>query len=183
MNKSRIPGSALFGLILIAIGVLSIASSLGYMNFWDMFSQYWPVIIILLGLKAIVEERSNTFFGLILTGIGSMLLVDNLGYYIIPGLDFHELIIPFIVIIIGINFMLPKGKNEEQPQPTVTPVTPTPPVPPVPPTPPTPPTPPVPPTPDVDEPEASDATEEAEGNEKAEGEETETVDEKDVTVE
>lgn len=111
--RLKIPGSAIFGILLIAVGVVSLLSSLDYINSYDVIRMFWPAVIILFGVKAILDYRSNTFFGLILIAIGGMILIDNLGYSFLGKLSMSEMIIPMIVILIGLNFLLPKGKKDD----------------------------------------------------------------------
>lgn len=114
--KTKVSGSVVFGIVLIAVGVISLLSSLGYLDSYDIYRQFWPVILILFGIKAIIDYRSSTIFGLILVIVGGVLIVDHLGYEFLGRLEMREVIVPLIVILIGLNFILPKSKveNEEE---------------------------------------------------------------------
>lgn len=48
-----------FGLILILIGGISIASDVWDTNFGEIFSEYWPVLLILLGLHVLLKKDSR----------------------------------------------------------------------------------------------------------------------------
>ena len=113
-NRTRLPGSAIFGLILIAFGVISLMGELDYFNSWDIFSTYWPVILIAFGIKSMVDYRNSTGFGLILTAIGALFLIDNLNLMIFSGVNTEDLIIPVIIILIGLNFILPKRRRDDR---------------------------------------------------------------------
>jgi predicted membrane protein len=88
----------IIGLLIIAVGVIAILVNLGYkvdINLWD----YWPLILILIGLSRIFQppEYRNLWFGLAFTGVGLLLLLDN--FHIIHfG---HKLVWPIILILIG----------------------------------------------------------------------------------
>lgn len=114
MFKMRFPGSAVFGIILIAIGTISLLSGLGYVDSWDIFSTYWPLVVMLLGVKHMIDYKSSTTFGLILFVVGGLFMVDNLDYEILDQMDVYDMIIPIIIILIGLQFLLPKRKEEDE---------------------------------------------------------------------
>lgn len=51
--------NAIWGLILITIGVLFLLDNYGYVDTWQVMSTYWPVILILFGVK-LLFQRSRT---------------------------------------------------------------------------------------------------------------------------
>lgn len=112
MKKFRFPGSAVFGLILIAVGVISLLSGLEYFESWDIFSTFWPTIIILLGVKSLLDYRSSTTWGLILIAVGSLLQLDQLDIELFGTLEIKEMIIPVLIILIGLNFIIPRRKEK-----------------------------------------------------------------------
>jgi len=72
-------GRIFAGLLIILIGVLFLLGNLGKLDFWDMFSTYWPVILIFIGLWHLVVHESRTWgFGLILIAVGGFFLLNNL---------------------------------------------------------------------------------------------------------
>jgi len=112
MKKIKVPGSGIFGLILIIIGVISLLGELGYLDINMSFSVFWPVAIILIGVKLIVDYRSNTFFGIIVTVVGALFLLDNLEIFYFDNISIREIIVPIIIILVGLSFVLPKRKKE-----------------------------------------------------------------------
>ncbi len=48
------------GLILITIGVLFLLDNLGYANFGDLIHNFWPIILIIIGLSLLMR-RSETY--------------------------------------------------------------------------------------------------------------------------
>lgn len=114
MNKMKFSGSAVFGIILIAVGVVSLLSSMNYFDSWDIFSTYWPLIIILFGVKSLIDHRSSTLFGIVIIGVGSFLQLDELGLWYLGDIYVRELILPAMIILIGLYFILPKGNREDQ---------------------------------------------------------------------
>jgi predicted membrane protein len=87
-------GHQLVGIVLIAVGGLFILSNLGFLHVEDIW-EFWPVILIVIGLSNLAQWRARTFptAGVLLTGVGTAFLLRNLGIiqvnvwrYIWPGL-------------------------------------------------------------------------------------------------
>lgn len=108
MREMKFSGGALFGIVLITIGVISLLSGLNYFDSWYIFSNYWPLVIVLFGVKHMIDYRSSTMFGLILILIGAFLQLDRLNLWYFSDINVKELIIPVIIILIGLNFVFPK---------------------------------------------------------------------------
>lgn len=60
MEQPADSGKYTWGIILIIIGLLFLLENLGFLDFSDVISRYWPVLLILLGLKIILNRRSST---------------------------------------------------------------------------------------------------------------------------
>jgi len=114
MNRMRVSSSTIFGIILIAVGVISLLSSLGYVESWDLYSTFWPLILILLGVKHLVDYQSSNLFGLILILIGTLFQLDNLNIMYFKDLSVGEMMIPMIIILIGLSFIIPKGDESKK---------------------------------------------------------------------
>lgn len=87
-------GPQLVGILLIAVGGLFILSNLEIIHVEDIW-EFWPVILIVMGLSHLSQWRGRTFpvAGVLLTGVGAAFLLRNLGIiqvniwrYIWPGL-------------------------------------------------------------------------------------------------
>jgi len=93
-------------LILIAIGLIFLLSNMGVLKAttWELISQYWPVLLIILGLDNLL--RGEGFAGPLLTiGIGSLFLMANLE---IIALDIWQIILqfwPVVIIAIGLDII------------------------------------------------------------------------------
>lgn len=114
MNRMRVSSSTVFGIILIAVGAISLLSSLGYVESWDLYSTFWPLILILLGVKHLVDYQSSNLFGLILILIGTLFQLDNLNIMYFKELSVGEMMIPMIIILIGLSFIIPKGDGSKK---------------------------------------------------------------------
>lgn len=62
----------------------------------------WPVLLITIGLLAGIKSRFHNPGSFIMIMIGSIFLIDQS----IPGIDFHNYILPVILIGLGILFIL-----------------------------------------------------------------------------
>jgi hypothetical protein len=52
MAASKTNGALTAGLILIALGIIFLLENwYGVFSFWRLFAKYWPVILIIIGLK------------------------------------------------------------------------------------------------------------------------------------
>ncbi|MDF1618372.1 LiaF transmembrane domain-containing protein, partial [Petrocella sp. FN5] len=114
MKKMRVSSSTVFGIILIAVGIISLLSSLGYVESWDLYSTFWPLILILLGIKHLMDYQSSNLFGLILILIGTLFQLDNLDIKYLSNLSVGEMMIPMIIILIGLSFIIPKGEESKK---------------------------------------------------------------------
>jgi hypothetical protein len=99
-------GRFFFGGLIICIGVLFLLQNLGVL-YVDQIWQYWPVILIVLGLSRLSMARSmggRIWFGMV-TVLGTALLLHNLGY--IRGSAWN---LTWPILIIGLGFsMLMRG--------------------------------------------------------------------------
>lgn len=97
-------GGAIFGLLMVAAGLLFLLRNLGFV-FIDNLWSYWPVILIALGASKLFQSRGAhvDFGGAILVLIGGVFLLRNLG---IMYLNPFALIGPGILIFLGISILM-----------------------------------------------------------------------------
>ena len=97
-------GGMIIGLAVIAVGVLFLLRNVGIVYFDDIW-QYWPVILIVVGLSKLVNpySASNVLSGIIMGGIGTVFLLRNLGY--IYG-DVWSYLWPGILIAVGLSILV-----------------------------------------------------------------------------
>lgn len=104
MNKR-----SLYGFLILAVGVIALAGSLGYLEIdGGIWSTFWPVILIAIGLVNLIDEPRNVFFGGIMTILGGVFLARNLGYSLFERLDFWELFWPLVIIAVGLQILTSK---------------------------------------------------------------------------
>jgi hypothetical protein len=90
------------GLFLVGAGALLVLDRLGIFDA-DPLWEYWPVILIVLGLLKLFGPAShNRGGGVVLLGIGSWFLIDNLTTI---DLDFGD-IFPLVVLLIGVSLVV-----------------------------------------------------------------------------
>lgn len=101
-NKGFFDLRIIIGLLVIGAGVILFLSSLGMdinIHIWD----YWPVLLILIGIKKILDpiEYRQYYWGGILISIGVLFQLNNLDI-----IDFHfQDLWPIIIILIGFEII------------------------------------------------------------------------------
>lgn len=93
----------IFGGLILLAGTLLLLDNLNIIRFDHSLWDFWPVIIILIGLSQLINTRTGQFpfFALFLTGLGVLLLLNELGQL---NFDVWRLW-PLAVIIIGFNII------------------------------------------------------------------------------
>lgn len=93
------------GLILVASGVLLLAYKMGApLPNW-LFT--WPVLLIMIGFLVGIKSQFHNPGAFIMLIVGGIFLVDKTN----PGLNFHNYILPAILIGIGIIYILRPKKR------------------------------------------------------------------------
>ena len=92
-----------WGIIIIAIGVLFLLRNLDIFYF-DSIWQFWPVILIVIGVSKITSSShpGNVLPGLILAGVGTVFLLQSLD--VLPG-RIWQYIWPGILIAVGASML------------------------------------------------------------------------------
>jgi len=88
------------GVILVAAGGLLLGYKMGFPIPGWIFT--WPVLLISLGLIAGIKSRFHNPGAMIMIVVGSVFLIDKTR----PELNFHNYIIPAILIGVGLIFIL-----------------------------------------------------------------------------
>lgn len=102
-QRHNISMKIIVGIGIIAFGVLALLSNFGVPLNFNM-RDYWPLILIIIGLGFLVQPLSKRHFfnGIIILAIGGFFLARNL----VEGFDFriHDLW-PVILVIVGIKIL------------------------------------------------------------------------------
>jgi predicted membrane protein len=97
-------GHIVLGIIILLVGTLFLLENLGYFYVGDIW-QFWPVILIALGIGRILDSRSlnSALWGATVGGIGLILLANNLDY--LPWRLWH-FVWPALLILWGLILLL-----------------------------------------------------------------------------
>lgn len=107
------------GVVLIGIGMIFLLNqlevidvSLGY-----VIGHYWPVILIILGIKELLKGRKSFVGAAVLLLIGTYFLGRNEGWdWLTPG-SFFKIIIPAILIMAGLYVIFKPHDHTPPPRP------------------------------------------------------------------
>jgi hypothetical protein len=97
-------GPPMVGIILMAVGAIFLLGNLGIIYVADIW-QFWPVILIVLGVSKMAPLRSfgETLWGGVIAGIGGVFLLRNLD--ILQG-NVWQFIWPMILIAVGASMLV-----------------------------------------------------------------------------
>ncbi len=99
-------GKYFWGIILILIGAGFLLDQFAIISFSEMFSLYWPSILILVGLLGFLDRKSSKFGNTLMIIIGAMIQVDKLD---LVDINVYKLIGPIILILIGLKIIFSRG--------------------------------------------------------------------------
>jgi predicted membrane protein len=93
----------IFGIAIIAVGVLFLLQNLGIVYFADVW-QFWPMILIALGVSKLISPTGvpQVTGGLVLTAIGTLFLLRNLD---IIYVNVWQFVWPVIIIAAGVSML------------------------------------------------------------------------------
>lgn len=109
------------GLVIISLGVAFLLRQLGYLDFkiGELFSTFWPCILIYFGLTSMLAGRKHGgsgLWGAILVLIGAVFLGNNLEVLTWSIGEMIPFLIPVIIIFIGLRMILqPKSRKDTRP--------------------------------------------------------------------
>lgn len=95
----------LSGVVLLLIGVLLLGYKMGAPIPSWIFT--WPILLIALGLLIGIKSKFHNPGALMMILIGGVFFVDQQ----IPGIEFHNYIVPIILISLGLLFILKPKSN------------------------------------------------------------------------
>jgi len=111
-------GRIFLGILIIIIGLLFLLANLGKLDIGDIFSTYWPLILIFVGLWHLVaHDFRDTGFGIILIVIGAFFMLVNWNIF---GGSVWRYFWPFLIIGAGLWIIFKRGfKHHEGKVPSV----------------------------------------------------------------
>jgi predicted membrane protein len=90
-------GRLFFGLLVVAVGVILLLDNAGTLDAWEIFSTWWPAVVILAGILTFAANPRHWPVALIITAIGTAFLLSNLDI-----VDIGQFIIPAAIITVGL---------------------------------------------------------------------------------
>ncbi|MFD0590792.1 cell wall-active antibiotics response protein LiaF [Paenibacillus sp. GCM10027627] len=111
----------LTGVVIISVGVVFLLRQMGYVTFdiGDLFSTFWPCILIYFGAVQLLGGRRNggsSWWGGLLMLIGIVFLGNNLEFFSWSIGDLIPFAIPVVIIIFGLKMIWsPRSKKQAPP--------------------------------------------------------------------
>ncbi len=102
-------GKYFWGLILILLGGGLLLDQLGFLDFGDVISLYWPSVLIILGVLGLFDRSSSKTGNFIIIALGALLQLNRLGRV---NADVFKLFFPVVLIIMGLSIIF--GKNHKK---------------------------------------------------------------------
>jgi len=96
MTRSQL----VFGVLLIAVGVLLLLDRAGSVDAWALFEVWWPAVFVLAGAAQVLTRPRNLLGGAVLAGLGIALFSWTLGF--VTSL---AVLWPLLLIALGIWLM------------------------------------------------------------------------------
>jgi len=95
----------LFGILIVIIGIGMLFDATGLFHFWTSIEDWWPLLLIAIGIMSWKSNPSSTFGPLIMIGLGLVFLLSNLNVF--TG-DVWNYAWPVIVILVGYRMIVKK---------------------------------------------------------------------------
>ena len=114
--ESRSGGHNLFRIVLalafISFGIIALGNNLHWWNIDDLFLEWWPLILVLIGIISILTPGGSWGGGIFLIFLGILFLLHSHGIY-----DIEDLIWPALLIMIGVMAWPRKRRKAPNPDP------------------------------------------------------------------
>jgi len=102
-DAQRNTGSLWAGLMMIALGVLFLLDRFHVVQFWRTFEDYWPTLLIFLGVVQLLSYRRWRIGPMVLIIVGVILLGDSLDFFRWWNMGTMW---PVILIVVGAGILL-----------------------------------------------------------------------------
>lgn len=97
-------GRLFFGLLIVAVGALLLLDNAGVLDAWEIFSTWWPAVIVLAGILTLAANPRHWPVALIIIAVGVAFLLSNLDI-----VDIGNFFIPAAIILVGLLVMFGRG--------------------------------------------------------------------------
>lgn len=100
----------IIGLILVFLGAAYLLDRLEIFIFDNIFSDWWPLLLVAVGVINISGNKRSVTFSLMMIFFGVIILIDNLGY--LPG-SMWDIIWPVMLVILGISLLTSSTRRKK----------------------------------------------------------------------
>ncbi|MET0566864.1 MAG: DUF5668 domain-containing protein [Acidimicrobiia bacterium] len=97
-------GRLFFGLLIVAMGTVLLLDNAGVLDAGEIFSTWWPAIVLLAGILTFAANPRHWPVALIITAVGLAFLLSNLDI-----IDLGNFIIPAAIILVGLLVLFGRG--------------------------------------------------------------------------
>jgi len=112
MKEFKIEQRAVFGIVVILVGLVLLLNSMGFIDADISIARFWPVILIVIGIVKVINFDESTFFGVILLLLGVYFQLRNLGVAILDDVNLYNIFWPSIIILFGLSMVFPTGSKK-----------------------------------------------------------------------
>lgn len=91
------------GIGIILIGVVLLLSNLGVASFGQIVNDWWPLIIVAVGIMMFINDMKNYLWALLVVGVGVALQLRELN---ITSINVFQLFWPAVIVVVGLSIIL-----------------------------------------------------------------------------
>ena len=103
-GRSRFePGPAIVGIVLVTLGVLFLLDQAGSIDAGDLIGDWWPLVIVVVGLVQLAERPRSPVGPLIVMAFGGILLLTQLD---VVSPEVWNYAWPILLVIVGLVILL-----------------------------------------------------------------------------
>ncbi|MBL8159747.1 hypothetical protein JNJ66_04780 [Candidatus Saccharibacteria bacterium] len=93
----------IIGIAIILLGIGTLLDGLEIFNFGDLVEQYWPTLLVIVGLVMLINSARNYIWAVVIIAVGVALQLRELD--VLPDFNLWSLFWPTILIIIGVSVL------------------------------------------------------------------------------
>lgn len=108
MNAQLLSGRLWVGVLFIVAGVLVFLDQLHLIDFWQLFSTWWPLLLLGAGLTKLIARSGSPAVAVLLFSLGAILQLQRLQLF---DIDLLSLILPLALIFGGATILLSKARQ------------------------------------------------------------------------
>ncbi len=108
MNAQLLSGRVWVGMLFIVAGVLIFLDQLHLLNLWQLFSTWWPLLLLGMGLTKLMTRSGSPIVAVLFLSLGAILQLQRLQ---LLDIDLLSLILPLALIFGGAAILLSKART------------------------------------------------------------------------